>query len=123
MILLTLPYFFVALYLGGTAFWRGEIGLGFAILGASYLATGAGISLRKLLKWDFNHEFDIRKQALLTAFWAGLMLAASLALMHYLEIDVGPIDGMIFALIGVVIGSLSSMSPDAKAGDALPSKG
>ena len=77
MILLSLPYFLIALYLGGSAFWDGEIARGFAIIGASYLALGAGISVRSLFKKRFNPDFDARKQVPVMVILAVLMLAAS----------------------------------------------
>lgn len=123
MLLLSLPYFLVALYLGGTAFWNGEIALGFAMIGASYLALGAGVSVRKLLKRDFRNEFDARKQALLMVLLAALMLVTSIALMHYFDITVGSISGIVFSLMGVGIGCLSDMSSDAKVETLEPSDG
>ena len=117
MILLSLPYFLVALFMGGAAFWDGEIALGFAIIGASYLALGAGISVRTLIKRRFNPDFEVGKQAILIAILAALMLAASLGLMHYFEVTIGPISGLIFALFGTVIGLFSEMSADANKAD------
>lgn len=123
MLLLTLPYFLVALYLGGSAIWNGDIARGLGVIGASYLALGAGISLRKLFKGRFDDAFDTRKQAPLIAVLTALMLASSLALMHYFDITVGPIGGMVFSLIGAVIGCFSEMGPDADADNAEPSEG
>ncbi|UAB77331.1 hypothetical protein INR77_10980 [Erythrobacter sp. SCSIO 43205] len=120
--MLSLPYFLIALYLGGSAFWDGEIARGFAIIGASYLALGAGISVRSLFKKRFNPDFDARKQVPVMVILAVLMLAASLALMHYFQVTLGPINGMIFALIGVVIGLFSEMSADAKGEDDAAAK-
>lgn len=117
MILLSLPYFLVALFMGGAAFWDGEIALGFAIIGASYLALGAGISVRTLIKRRFNPDFEVGKQAILIAILAALMLAASLGLMHYFAVTIGPISGLIFALFGTVIGLFSEMSADANNAD------
>jgi len=117
LILLSLPYFLVALFMGGAAFWDGEIALGFAIIGASYLALGAGISVRTLFKRRFNPDFEVGKQALLIAILAALMLAASLGLMHYFAVTIGPISGPIFALFGTVIGLFSEMSADADTAD------
>ena len=103
--------------MGGAAFWDGEIALGFAIIGASYLALGAGISVRTLIKRRFNPDFEVGKQAILIAILAALMLAASLGLMHYFEVTIGPISGLIFALFGTVIGLFSEMSADANKAD------
>lgn len=120
MILLTLPYFLVALFLGGAAFWNGEIALGFATIGASYLAMGAGMGARSLFDRKFDRDSDVRKQALVMVVLTALMLAASLVLMHYFDVSVGPISGIIFALIGVGIGFFADMSPDAQAESGEP---
>ena len=120
MTLLAGPYALVILFFGGGAFWNGEIALGFAIIGSAYLALGSGISARRLFKSDLDAKFDNRKQSLLIALLATLMLAASVALVHYFEITFGTVSGFASVLVGIAIGCFADMSQHTQEEDAEP---
>ena len=116
MQLLVLPYFLAVLVLGGIDLWNGEFASGFALIGASYLALGVGIAMRRVIKADFDKAFEVRKQLVLTVLLAVLMGAASLALMHYLDLAIGPVDGTVWALIGMGLGLFADAGENAQPG-------
>lgn len=123
MLLLIPPYFLIALFVGGSAIWNGEYAAGFALFGASYLALCVGITARNAWAMRSDFAFHFQNETAMMALVSCVMFGITLALVHFFDLTVGPVDGKIWALIGLGLGLFSDSqdteqedTPDAKEG-------
>lgn len=116
MLLLIPPYFLIVLFVGGSSIWNGEYASGLAMFGASYLAMSVGITARKAWEGRSDFAFSFQNETALMVLVSCVTLGGSLALMHFLDLAVGPVDGKIWALVGMGLG-LFSHTEDTEQGD------
>lgn len=104
MTFVALIFALISLFAGGAALWAGEYIDGVAIVIGSYMAFAAGSG--------FRGSLHLRSPLLLPALIGGAIFACSLAIMHYLELAVGPVDGRVWAAIVATVGLLATTNED-----------